>query len=435
MTVATPTKPDRAQRDGPTLDTWNLLTRIAFRFCFLYLGLYCFVTQIVGTLLGMLSRPSSGVSAAKLMNPLVDWIAAHVFGISEPLIHVETASSDRTADWILLFCLLVIGATGTLMWSILDRRRANYSTLLAWFRVFLRFNLTGQLLLYGVAKILLTQMPSPPLTTLVTPFGELTPMGVLWSSIGAAPAYEIMIGGFEAAGGLLLILPRTATLGALLGTIGLSQVFVLNLTYDVPVKIMSFHLLLLSVFLLAPELGRLRDVILSRRQVGLSRQLQLFSTRRANKLALVAQVAFGIWIAVPIILDCATAWNEHGGGRPKPPLYGMWNVERLVSDGQEVAPVVSDAHRWRRVFFEYPGEFKYQRMDDTIGFYRATVDVPSHRLELTRYDQLGAVSTLALDTVSVDSVKLSGTLDGHRVDIWLQQLDLDSLPLLGRGFH
>jgi hypothetical protein len=56
-------------------------------------------------------------------------------------------------------------------------------------------------------------MAYPSLIRLLQPLGTLSPMGVLWASMGSAPAYEIFTGCAEVAGGLLLI-PRTATLGA-----------------------------------------------------------------------------------------------------------------------------------------------------------------------------------------------------------------------------
>lgn len=435
MSVITRAEPQHEQAGDSTVTAWKPLTRIIFRFCVSYFSLYAVLTQLISPLFGFFSSPSAGLNMSGLMTPLVDWTAAHVFRVRAPLVHAATASSDRTYDWVLLFCLLVIAAVATLVWSVLDRRRTRYPTLLAWFRVFLRFTLAGQLMLYGIAKILLTQMPSPPLTTLVSPFGELTPMGLLWSSVGAAPGYEILIGSFEAIGGLLLVLPRTTTLGAVLGTVGLTQIFVLNLTYDVPVKSMSLHLLVMTLVLLVPELGRLFDVLLSRRPVGLSTQPPLFRARRAARIALAAQVLLGLWIVIPIVGDCVAAWSEHGAGRAKPPLYGVWNVERATEEGKDVPLLITDEKQWRRVFFEYPDEFKFQRMDDSIGFYRATVDVTGHRLTLSRYDRPDQVTELRLDTAEPDSLKLSGTLNGHRTEIWLRRLDLDSLPLLSRNFH
>jgi UPF0716 family protein affecting phage T7 exclusion len=59
-------------------------------------------------------------------------------------------------------------------------------------------------------------------------------MGVLWASMGSAPAYEIFTGCAEVVGGLLLIVPRTVTLGALISLAAMILLFVLNMTYDVP---------------------------------------------------------------------------------------------------------------------------------------------------------------------------------------------------------
>jgi hypothetical protein len=52
-----------------------------------------------------------------------------------------------------------------------------------------------------------------------------------------SPAYESFTGTVELLGGVLLFFPRTTLLGALICLIGAGEVFVLNLTYDVPVKL------------------------------------------------------------------------------------------------------------------------------------------------------------------------------------------------------
>src|SRR5438270_640317 len=98
----------------------------------------------------------------------------------------------------------------------------------------------------------------PDLATvwLLQPFGTFSPYGVLMSTVGAAPAYEIFTGCAMVAGGLLLIVPRTATLGALISLADTIQVFMLAMTYDVPAKLLAFHLILLSCFLLTPDVAR-----------------------------------------------------------------------------------------------------------------------------------------------------------------------------------
>src|ERR1700722_11332433 len=184
---------------------WSFASRIAFRFCFVYLGLYCLTTQIVTSFFS----PTQGSdipdpSTLWPMRPLVFWTAAHIFGVKTTLaFDVNSGSGDSMFGWVLIFCLLIVAIAATGIWSVVDRNRREYSSLHKWFRLFLRFSLAGQMFNYGLAKVIPVQMPFPSLTRLVQPFGTFSPMGVLWTSIGASPAYEIFAGCAEVLGGLL----------------------------------------------------------------------------------------------------------------------------------------------------------------------------------------------------------------------------------------
>ncbi|HLJ90595.1 MAG TPA: DoxX family protein, partial [Candidatus Angelobacter sp.] len=280
-----------------TIPRWNPVLKIAFRFWMLYLGLYCLSTQIVTNLFTALGE----VDLATLwpLRPVISWTAAHIFHVNAPLsayFEGNSGTSDDMFGWVMNFCLLVIATAATVVWSLLDRRRENYAELHKWFRVFVRFALAGTLIAYGFVKVIPTQMSYPTLIRLVQPFGSFSPMGVLWNFMGAAPAYQIFTGCAQVAAGLLLIVPRTATLGALISLADAIMVFILNMTYDAPVRRYAFHLLLLSCFLLAPDFLRLVRFLLLRRTTSLSTEPQLFRGVRANRIALVTQIIFGLWL-------------------------------------------------------------------------------------------------------------------------------------------
>jgi hypothetical protein len=159
---------------------WGLASRVVFRFCFLYFGLYCLATQIIG---GIFAIPKVDIPDPATLGPsrqIIFWVAVHVFRISRPLIYKDSGSGDKTFDWILVFCLMVVVALATSVWSLLDRKRENYVTLFKWFRLFLRFALVSQMFGYGMAKIIPMQMSYPNLKSLLEPFGNFSPMGVLW---------------------------------------------------------------------------------------------------------------------------------------------------------------------------------------------------------------------------------------------------------------
>src|SRR5580698_9738804 len=291
---------------------WSSGSRIAFRFCFVYFGLYCLLTQIITALIPAPNVDTPDPSTLWPFRPVILWIAVHVLRIKTPLVYTDSGSGDKIFDYVLILCILVITLVATAIWSVLAKQQ-DYATLRKWFRLFIRFALAGQMLAYGMSKAVPVQMPPTPLFRLVQPFGSFSPMGVLWSSIGASRGYEIFAGCAELLGGVLLIFPRTSTLGALVCVADMTQVFMLNMTYDVPVKLLSFHLILLSLFLLAPEFQRLADFFFSNRTVRPSTQPQLFTKPRANSIAFAAQIVLGVWLLGTAVYGGWTDWHTYGG--------------------------------------------------------------------------------------------------------------------------
>src|SRR5262245_33151841 len=92
---------------------------------------------------------------------------------------------------------------------------------------------------------------------LIAPLGQYTPQRLLWALRVSAAGYEISTGFGEVLGGALLCAPRLTTLGALVTAAAMTQVFLLNVFYDVNQKLNSFHLLAMAAFLLLPDVPRL----------------------------------------------------------------------------------------------------------------------------------------------------------------------------------
>src|SRR5215471_9571113 len=211
---------------------WPPLLRILFRFSFVYFSLFCLATQISGSLFLLPAASFRGFGPLWPMRSITIWIAEHVFGATEPLVYGRY-SGETLFFWAQTLWLLIVALLATVVWSLLDRRRENYVGLHKWFRLFIRFALAASMFEYGMTKIIPTQFPRPPLNTLVTPVGNLSLSALLWTTIGASPAYEIFTGCAEVLGGILLMIPRTTTLGAMICLADMTQVFVLNMTYDI----------------------------------------------------------------------------------------------------------------------------------------------------------------------------------------------------------
>jgi hypothetical protein len=411
----------------PNIRRWSPALRISFRFWLVYLGLYCLSTQIIGNLFTAFGR--SDLATLWPLRPVISWTAAHIFHVNAPLsFGGNSGGADCMFGWVTAFCLLMIATAATVVWSLLDRSRENYAELHKWFRLFVRFALAGQMIFYGFVKVIPQQMPFPSLTRLVQPFGTFSPMGVLWTSMGSAPAYEIFAGCAQVAAGLLLIVPRTATLGALISLADTILVFVLNMTYDVPIKLFAFHLVLLSCFLLAPDVPRLV-------RVALSTQAQLFRSVRANRIAFAAQMIFGLWLVGLYCYHGVGVWSTRGEGRPLPALYGIWEVKQMSIDEQPRPPLLTDSTRWRRAIFDYPDRMAFQRTDESFAPYGASINLQEKTLALTKKDDKNWTASFTFQRPAENQLILDGRMDNHQVHMELQLTDRNSFVLVSRGFH
>jgi uncharacterized membrane protein YphA (DoxX/SURF4 family) len=425
----------QAPRIGAPDAEWSPALRVAFRFCFAYFTLYALSNQILGGLIVVPGVDLPDLGTVWPLRQIAFWAARHVFRVTRTLVYTGSGSGDKTFDWVQAFCLLVFAVMIAGIWSRLDRRRPNYVTLHKWLRLFMRFALGSEMLIYGFIKIIPNQMPFPNLDRLIEPFGNFSPMAVLWSSVGASPAYEMFAGSAEALGGILLIIPRTATLGALVCLADLAQVFVLNMTYDVPVKLLSFHLILASLFLLAPEARRIRDLFLSDRAVAASTQPRLFRTWRANRAALGLQLLFGLYLIGMNILGGIRERRTYGEARPKPTLYGIWNVEQMSIDGQIRPPLLTDSDRWRRVIFDFTSFASFEHMDESYAGFSSSISDKDKTLTLTKGGDKNWKSMLTFNRPAPDRLILDGSMSGHQVHIELKLLDRSKLTLVSRGFH
>src|SRR5579864_3108912 len=414
---------------------WNPLTRIAFRFACVYFVLYCLTTQVISELIPIPKIDIPDFGSLWLMRQIVFWTAAHIFHVRHPLVYNGSGSGDKTFDWVLAFCVFSIAAIATIVWSILDRRRANYVALHKWFRLFIRFALGSEMIVYGMAKVVPLQMPFPFLTRLLEPFGNFSRMGVLWSSIGTSHSYEIYAGCAEVFCGIMLLIPGLTLLGASASLIVSSYVFVLNMTYDVPVKLFSFHLILMALVLLLPDFPRLTNLYFLNRAVGPSTQPKLFRTRRANMIAAACQILIGMWILGMNIYGSWQGWKTYGGGRAKSALYGIWNVDQLSVDGQIRSPLLNDYGRWRRVIFDFPTSMSFQRMDDTFASYGAAIDASQNTLSLTKSNDKTWKANFKFQRPAQDQLIVDGDMDGRKVHMQLQLFDRNKFLLVNRGYH
>ena len=407
---------------------WHPAARVGFRFVFSYLVLYILPFPVGGV-------PYTDALAApytRLWDALVPWVGRRVLGIDYEIGTVFNGSGDRTYDYVQVFCFLVLAAAATLVWSLLDRRRKSYTRLYQWLRVYVRLYLGTVMIGYGASKVINTQFFRPPLDRLFQTYGDSSPMGLLWTFMGSSEPYTVFTGAAEMLGGVLLFARRTAALGALVCVGVLVNVVMLNFSYDVPVKQFSSHLLAMAVFLAAPEFRRLANVFILNRTAEPAVIRPLFERARLNRAALVLRMLF---LAAVVGTSLFQSYTLRRTISQHSPLYGVWEVEEFVSDGESRPPLVTDQTRWRRVVFDRPTVLALFTMTDVRQRFPLQLDAEKRTLALTKRDDPNWKTVLTYEQPEPERLTLAGDFDGHPVRARLRRADASRFLLTGRGFH
>jgi hypothetical protein len=410
---------ERAPGSGSAM-RWSPATRVAFRFFFSYF----FLTFILAWAISFV--PFRGyllVKYAELWYAIVVWLERHLLHTGYEVYQLDGSAgiSNTFYGTVVCCCCLAIAAVATAVWSALDRRRLQYARLHQIFRYLLRFVLATIMIHYGVLKIIPVQMTSPPpFGALTQPLGDLTRMRLLWLFTGASPAYETLVGCAELLGAVLLLLPRTTLLGGVICAGNLSMVVVLNFCYDVHVKLIALHLLVMALLLVAPDVPRLADVFLFNRGTEPARTPPLFSNRWLDRAPHLFLLAFGLY---SVVTGFQESWARYQKFHPpRPPLYGIWNVEELVVDGRELPADRSD--RWRRLIFQIPGTLSADLWTGTRERYTLGLDMKGRSMIL------GGPKTARFSFAKPgeDEMILEGVLDGHPARVKLRKMALISKP-------
>lgn len=408
-------------------ENWSSGKKILFRFACLYILLYT------------LPEPYDAVPGISVIGDYYDsiwnalgvWFGSSILSIEEHINTEFTGSGDRLIDYIHLLIYVLFTIAGTIIWSVADRHRKNYNKLVYWIRLHLRYYLFATLFAYGIVKVIKTQFPFPDMWRFLQPFGEASPMGLAWTFMGFSKSYTVFAGLMEIFAAVLFLFRRTTTLGALVSLGVMTNVVVMNFSYDIPVKLFSMHLVLFSLILILFDGKRLLYAFILNRKAEPVEFHKIFIDKTHRYAIYVVKILF---IANIVIGSTSSTWQRYqhiGPDREKPHLYGLWEVQSFAKDGLIRPPLITDDERWRYLIMEHRGRANIIRMDDDLQWYNAQTDTTQQTLHLTRGAEIYEFEFDMKDS----SLWLEGEKDGESLVIELNRYDIENFLLLSRGFN
>ncbi len=419
---------------------WTNNQRILFRFFVAWFLLYIFFNPN-GILPGVDETFNFYITP---FHRLIPWIGQHILRLSKPITVFTNGSGDTTYDFITLLLITAFSLLACAAWTLVDRRRPSYTILYYWVVTILRYYLGITMLTYGFAKVFKMQFPSPGPHRLLEPYGESTPMGLAWTFMGYSNGYNLFTGFAEIIPGTLLFFRRTTAIGAFLAFIVSLNIAAMNYCFDIPVKLLSTTMILMSLFLLGDNLRRLFNLFFLEATTRLDivprppvRRNGLRITLVIIKSLLVVYAFFGTaWLSLQ-------ARKEYGDFAPHTPLYGIYNTRSFLYNQDTLAPLQTDTIRWKQLVIDGSPTYGYATIkmmnDSSHGYYSVTTDTVQHLVTIKKFSDSTKKWRLHYTWPLKDTLTLWGTRfsasHADSVRIVLARYPMDRFPLNARGFN
>ncbi|MBC2846563.1 hypothetical protein [Winogradskyella flava] len=411
--------------------SWSLFEKIGFRFSFVYFLLFIAFqnNSAYPFWYDIFTLP------LKWTREFIPWLGENVFHLSEPVFIGMTGSGDTTYDFLVLFCIASLALLCTLVWSFIDRKRQNYSKLYYWLTVAIRYYVGFMLISYGYSKVIQLQFPSPSPYRLIEPYGESSPMGLAWTFLGFSKGYNMFMGIAELLAGLLLF-RKTMTFGAFLTLMTAMNIMAVNYFYDIPVKIVSTHLVIMTLFLLIPNIKRLTLFFFT----DINTKLKVIKRPNFKKGLNIAMNSLkAVLVGYVIIygfIETLDAQKQYGSKAPKPDLYGVYEVTDFIINGDTITDYKNEK-LWKSIAVQWPGSLQIRRFSGSkISYYGTEKDsLTDDRLKLTRWGK--ADESFYMNYKKIDSTGLNFNFifDGDTIQGYTKRFYKEDFILNSRGFH
>ncbi len=296
----------------------SLLKRFALRFAIAYWILYLIPGPFPALVMpwGIEWLTAGAMKIATVSESLhmngCQWFAGTCFEISDPLVP-KNGSGDTTGAYLEVLLVFILGLFLAAIWSFIDRRRVSPEGSRDLLRSLLRYTLALWMISYGLAKVSLegNQFPELGAWQLEKKWGDSSPMNVLWAFMGASRPYTIFAGLGEVTAALLLVWRKTAVLGALVALGVMTNVMMMNFCYDVPVKIFSTHLVVMSLMIICVDGGRLFNLFVANRPVPPADLIGIWKNKVAWWIKTTVKLIFvGLFVLLPCALQGTQFFNS-----------------------------------------------------------------------------------------------------------------------------
>jgi len=441
---------------------WKTYQKIGFRFALIFFLL--FIMLLDWSANPVFSYLYYYGNLANVLDGLIAWVGHELFQIPYVIVSpYDGEHNDRTYVYLLYFTIGVMAVFGTIIWSLLDRKRPGYNLLYYWFTVIIRYYLAFTMFLFGLYKFFRVQFPDLGYYTLTAQVGDMSPMHLAWSFFGYAHGYNVFMGIAEC-GGLLLLFRRTTTFGALLVMGALANVIAVNVSFDVHAKMYPIALFAMALFLVLKDARRISRFFFTGQAVSLPKiQPPVFSRQWMYFVKTGAKIlVIGYFLIGHVMNNIGYRKYARENIKANVQYAGMYEVDLFVVNGDTLP--ADHPTRWQQLIIGDQMLDAVRLEGDSIAFLSVKSEdkeilVSGNPTQLLTnrqiiYNELGntddtyrkmdsllvarqMVSRFQFELADSTTLSLRGTMKNDSVSVIARRkpLDINDFRLMKRRFH
>lgn len=336
-------------------------------------------------------------------------------------------SGDKTYHYLILLFQFVLALFGAIVWSTFAGGKLNYEKLNYWFLVVIRVYLGYCMIYYGMAKVVKSQFPETRFTRLIQQYGDSSPMGLAWTFFGHSKGYNLFIGLGETVGGILLFHRKTSILGALILVPVISNIVAINFFYDIPVKIFSTQLLLLTLLILSPHVARLAKVIFTNPTPSFI----------SNRHQVLKNIIVTLFLGIVFFFVGKKVVETRERRKAKPAISGLQNQYKVTSyhlNQASTSNSIVDENRWEYIGLERKNYFAIISEDKSRLWCKMEADTTKQIITLSDFDRPEIKYNLNY-TFTDSTLKVNGIYKNDTISVVANAMNIDSFQLNKIGFR
>ncbi|MEX0314657.1 MAG: hypothetical protein AB3N18_10795 [Allomuricauda sp.] len=405
--------------------------KLILRFLTIYFFLYAFPFPLGYLPFGI------GEIISKSTGEFWEWIvqpfATYIFDHTNKLEFKINGSGDTSYDYFLVLVKLILASLLVIVWSFLVELKEKHQKGFNLLIIYLRYYLSINMFVYGFAKIFYLQFPELSLFRLSQNFGDASPMGLLWTFMGYSETYSIFTGSMEVLGGMFLLIRRTKILGAAICFAIMLNVFLLNMTYDVPVKLFSFHLVLISLIIISPDYENLKSFFFLNKPTEPQKIDKYFKQKGNNKILIGIKIALILTALFTIISEDIDRQKDYGKRAPNNILYGTYEVEEFIKNNDTLEFSRKEKEVWSQLIIDKKSSVIYKVNREKV-FVEHEIDTAQSKLKLKAFRDPTLKYNFTFERQG-NVMILRGELYLNEYVIKLKKKNRDQFFLENRGFN